>query len=192
MKKILSLCLLAALTVSAFAQRPLPEKLYGFKSAILKTVTTTNGAQSFDTRWIDDYGQKEKSRTTLDMGEIGMYEAIILMVGEDCWAINADGKATKMNARPIVDFYNLTDEDYKLFDVKDKGTEEYKGKTCHVYSYKQKQLLTKVDMTVWVWEGLIIRQHIKKKLSESWVELESLEVDVPIPDGTFDIPKEYD
>ena len=47
-------------------------------------------------------------------------------------------------------------------------------------------------MTVWVWEGLIIRQHIKKKLSESWVELESLEVDVPIPAGTFDIPKEYD
>lgn len=192
MKKILTLGLLAVLTVSAYAQRPLPEKLYGFKSAILKTVTTTGEAKSYDTRWIDDYGQKEKSRTTMDMGEIGMYEAIILMLGEDCWAINADGEAKKMNARPIIDWYNLTNEDYKLFDVKDKGTEEYKGKTCHVYSYKQKQLLTKVDMTVWVWEGLVIRQHIKKKLSESWVELESLQVNVPIPAGTFTKPEKWE
>ena len=189
MKKSFTLLTLMLCVLGLQAQ---DKPLYGFKSAILKTVTTTGEAKSYDTRWIDDYGAKEKSVTKMDMGEMGNYEATILMVGKDAWAINSDGKAKKMEGRPVIDWRNLSKEDYKYYDIKDLGKEEYKGKTCQVYSYKQKQLLTKVNITVWVWEGLVIRQHIKKKLSESWVELESLKVGARIPAGTFDIPKNYE
>ena len=190
MKKIVTIVLLLSCVLVAQAQG---KRLYGVKSAILKTVTTTGEAKSYDTRWIDDYGAKEKSVTKMDMGEtLGMYESTILMVGDDAWAINQDGKAKKMEGRPMIDWNNLSDKDRKAMDLEELGTEEYKGKTCKVYSYKQKQLLTKVSVTVWVWEGIVIRQHIKKKLSESWIELESLKVNVPIPAGTFNIPKEYE
>lgn len=193
MKKTLTLVSLLLCLTGLQAQNKVPEKLYGVKSAIVKTVTTTGDQKSYDTRWIDDYGQKEKSVTTMDMGpEFGLYKATTLLVGDDAWLINSDDKAKKMEGRPFIDWRNLSEKDIKAFEVKDLGTEEYKGKTCQVYSYKQKQLLTKVTITIWLWEGLVIRQHIKKKMSESWIELESLQVNVPIPKGTFDIPKEYD
>lgn len=187
MKRFIAFCLMAAVAVQAFAQEKY--HIYDFKSAILKTVTTTGEAKSYDTRWIDNYGYQEKSLTTMDMGELGEYKAIILMVGDEAWAINADDEAKKMNARPYIDWRNIPEEFRKSMELKDLGTEEYKGKTCQVYSYKQKQLMTKVNITVWVWQGLIIRQHIKKKLSESWIELESVEIGARIPAGTFDIPK---
>lgn len=186
MKKLFAIALILACTFTASGQR----KTYGVKSGILKTVTTTGEQKSYCTQWWDDYGNKDKATTEMDMGDFGKYTATILMVGEEMWAINMDGKAQKATARPSLNWTNLTAEDYKQFKIEDKGTEEYKGKTCHVYTYEQKQLLTKVKITVWIWEGLTLKQLIKKKTSESVTELVELKVGAKIPAGTFSVPAE--
>jgi hypothetical protein len=189
MKKYLILALSVLFATAAFAQNT---PIYGVKSGILKTVTTTGDQKSYNTQWFDDYGKKDKSLTTMSMGDFGEYSATVLMVGDDCWLINQDGKAKKAEARPVLNWRDLSEKNITDFNITDLGTEEYTGRTCRVFSYEEKQFLTKVKITNWVWEGLVIKQVIKKKLSESVTELEDLKVNVSIPASTFAIPKTED
>ena len=72
MKKTFSILLCVLAATAALAQTP---HKYGIKCAIVKTVTENSGGQkSYTTLWFDDYGAKERSEVTMDMGN-GMGEA---------------------------------------------------------------------------------------------------------------------
>ena len=72
MKKSFSILLCVLAATAAIAQTP---HKYGIKCAIVKTVTENSGGQkSYTTLWFDDYGAKERSEVTMDMGS-GMGEA---------------------------------------------------------------------------------------------------------------------
>ena len=95
-----------------------------------------------------------------------------------------------MEGRPQVNWLTLTEAQMKEFKIKKIGEEEYKGYPCVVYEEERKQMLSKVKVTNWVYKGIIIRQHFKKKLSaDTFIELEELQENASIPAGTSDIPE---
>ena len=186
MKKLVLALVALAVLVPANAQR----HIYGVKSGILKTVTDMSGHKSYNTLTWDNYGDKEKAVTTTDMGsEIGTWTATILNVGERSWGINQNGDAKESTGRPGINWLKLQDKDIKEMKIQKLGKETYKGRECIKYQYEQKQLMSKAKVTVWVWEGLVLKQLIEKKTSKAVIELESLKLNVSVPASTFAIPK---
>ena len=72
MKKAITLTIGLLATAMLLAQAP---HKYEIKCGIVKTVTENSaGQKSYTTLWFDDYGAKERSEMTMDMGS-GMGEA---------------------------------------------------------------------------------------------------------------------
>ncbi len=190
MKKILVAFLAICMAVPVFAQT----KYFGVKSGILKTVSDTRGQISRNTLWFDDFGRKQRQEIATDLGgELGVWVNSVLVIGDDVWSINQYGNAKKTKkGADVVDlnWYSLSQEAISRYDVKELRTETYAGKKCKVYSYKTKQLMAKVPVTVWVWEGIVLKQEIQKKTYKSTIELEDLQVNCKIPAGTFNKPAE--
>ena len=185
MKKFVIVILALAVLVPANAQR----HIYGVKSGILKTVTDMGGHKSFNTLTWDEYGNKEKAVTTTDMGpEIGTWTATVLNVGDRSWGISQNGDAKESTGRPGVNWLDLQEKDINEMKIQKLGTETYKGRECTKYQYEQKILMSKSKVTVWIWEGLTLRQVIEKKTSKAVIELESLELNLDIPISTFIVP----
>lgn len=187
MKRILLTLLAIGLLLPLNAQE---EHRYGVKSGYMKTVSILGEHKSYNYYWFDEYGYKEKGVTESDMGEFGTFTSTMIFIGEEGWAINADNQVKKMEGRPEVNWLTITPEQMKKYKIEKIGEEVYKGYPCTVYTEERKQMLSKVMVTNWVYKGIVIRQHFKKKLSaDTYVELEELKENAKVPAGTFDIPK---
>ena len=189
MKKILAFFLFAALGLSAWAQEK-DFKPFGIKSGYMKTVTMKGKEKLCDNYlWFDDFGRKEKGVTTTYMGaDMGSFDVTTIFLDGQCWMISDDGEVKELEGRPELRFDRLSDKEKKDLKFKDLGTEQYKGKLCNKYYYEQKQLV-KSRITVWVWKGIIIRQHIKQTFGETMIELEELQENARVPASTFTLPK---
>ena len=187
MKKISAIILLLACSVVAWGQSDLLHP-FGIKSGIMKTVTMKGDTKiGENTLWFDDYGRLQKGLTLTFMGEeFGTFSVTTYIKDKQCWFVNDNGEVQQQEGRPEYVFSLLTPEQQKEIKFKDLGMEEYKGKQCHKYYYEQKQLV-KSKITAWVWEGLMVRQHIKQTFSETLVELEEIQ-EVPVPASTFEVP----
>ena len=140
MKKFLTLAVLLVLTAGAFAQAP---HKYGIKCGIVKTVTDNDGRKSYTTLWFDDYGAREKSVTTMDMGG-GMGEAewitISLEDGKSYMLDNTRKAATAM-ARQDVNYLDMPDAVAKARKSRIIGEETIDGRKCVKWEEKVKQIL---------------------------------------------------
>lgn len=187
MKRILLSILAIGLLLPLGAQE---NARYGVKSGYMKTVSIMGDYKSYNYLWFDDYGDKEKGLTEMNMGEMGVFNAITIFIGDEAWAINDNNEVKKMDGRPQLNYLTATEEDLKKFKVQKIGEEEYKGYPCTVYQEERKQMLAKVKVTSWVYKGITIRQVFKKKLTaDTIVELEELQENAPIPANTFDLPE---
>ena len=189
MKRILLTLLAVILLLPLGAQE---NHRYGIKSGYMKTASIMGDYKSYNYLWFDNYGFHEKGVTEMNMGpELGVFLATTVFKGEEGWAINNDNQVKKMEGRPQVNWLTLTDAQMKEFKIKKIGEEVYKGYPCVVYEEERKQMLSKVKVTNWIYKGIIIRQHFKKKLTaDTYIELEELQENAVIPTGTFDIPQE--
>ena len=119
---------------------------------------------------------------------MGSFDVTSIFIDGQCWMISDDGTVKELEGRPELRFDKLSDQEKKNLKFKDLGTEEYKGKLCNKYYYEQKQLV-KSKITVWVWKGIVVRQHIKQTFGESMIELEELQENARVPASTFTLPK---
>ena len=184
MKKILLVCLLAAIAAGVSAQDNY--KKYGFKSCIAKKQTTFSGQVTEGTVYIDNYGAFECDIQTMDIPGLVTYDYGILTRKERVWTFNVqDGKVqSKESPNPMPDFnlLDLTEEVAQKYEIQDLGEEECMGKTCHKYSYIVIQNRKRVEWTAWTYKGFPLKTVVKQGRKESVVEVVDFQENVPIPD----------
>jgi len=185
MKKILLVCLLAAIAAGVSAQDNY--KKYGFKSCIAKKQTTFSGQVTEGTVYIDNYGAFECDIQTMDIPGLVTYDYGILTRKERVWTFNVqDGKVqSKESPNPMPDFnlLDLTEEVAQKYEIQDLGEEECMGKTCHKYSYIVIQNRKRVEWTAWTYKGFPLKTVVKQGRKESVVEVVDFQENVPIPDN---------
>lgn len=189
MNKAITLTIgLLAITV-AMAQAP---HKYGIKCAIVKTVTENSGGQkSYTTLWFDDYGAKERSEVTMDMGG-GMGEAkwITLSLPDGkSYSLDESRKNAKTTPRINVNYLDMPESLAKSRKSKIIGEEKIGGCHCTIWEEHVKQILHTATMTSWVWKGITIKYTVDNPRSTT--TLISIENKSSLPASLFAVPKDY-
>ena len=128
---------------------------------IVKTVTDNGGRKSYNTLWFDNYGAKEKSVTTMDMGG-GMGDAewvtISLEDGNSYMLDNTRKTATVMK-RQDVNYLDMPEKVAKARKAKVIGEETIGGRKCVKWEEHVKQILHTSTVVSWVWKGIPIQYN---------------------------------
>lgn len=189
MKKAISLLFgLLAVTV-ALAQAP---HKYEIKCAIVKTVTENSaGQKSYTTLWFDDYGAKERSEVTMDMGS-GMGEAKWITISRPdgkSYSLDESRKNAKTTPRIDVNYLNMPESLMKSRKAKVIGEEKIGGRLCTIWEEHVKQILHTATMTSWVWKGITIKYTVDNPRTTT--TLVSIENKSSLPASLFEVPKDY-
>ena len=188
MKKVLFLLLCVLVTVSAFSQS---YKKYGIKAGIVKTITDASGRKSYNTIWFDDYGAKEKTVVTMDMGGgMGNVEWITISLEDgNSYMVDNNRKQISVTKRVDINYLDMPEEVAKARKAKKLGEEMVDGRNCVKWQESVKQILHTANVVSWVWEGIPIKYNINNPKSETTLleiqELDSLSAD------TFALPSDY-
>lgn len=185
MKKVLSIVILLAISVSVFAQ---DGKKYEIKSGIVKTVTEVMGQKVEATAYFDNYGAIEasKTKTPSPMGEL------------DLTTISKDGKTyvvnhTMKNVQTVpqqqeINFLNLTDEVIKQYKVVMIGIEKIGERECSKYIFEMSMMGQTISSTAWVWKGITLKSVSQANGMTITVNVTELQEDAAIDASIFDVP----
>lgn len=189
MKKALTLII--GLLAVTFAMAQAPHK-YEIKCAIVKTVTeNSNGQKSYTTLWFDDYGAKERSEVTMDMGG-GMGEAkwiTISLPDGKSYSLDETRKNAKATPRININYLDMPEQLAKSRKSKVIGEEKINGRQCKIWEEHVKQILHTATMTSWVWKGITIKYTVDNPRSTT--TLVSIENKSSLPKSLFEVPKDY-
>ena len=185
---------------SASAQDKVPEGArYGVKSAIIKKTSPFimfMGAVREITVYIDDYGAKEAVEVNMDAEQMQQHTLAIREAGGKTIVIDLDGKtASRIQENEPRDYRHLTPEEIKRFKITEAGTETVAGKPCKVFRMDLSEGGEEgydLIATRYVWEGIVLAQEFssEKMLGlNTGEEVQSIELNVPIPPEKFEIPK---
>lgn len=189
MKKTLTIALCLAAAAAAFAQAP---HKYGIKCAIVKTVTeNANGMKSYNTLWFDDYGARERTLTTMDMGgDMGTAEWLSIALPDGkMYMLDESRKKAGASPRININYLDMDEDMVKARKAKILRQEKLDGRDCTVWEEKVKQLLSTATITTWVWKGIPVRCEINKP--KSTTTLLSIEQKSSLPASLFTVPKGY-
>jgi len=185
---------------SASAQDKVPEGArYGVKSAIIKKTSPfimVMGAVREITVYIDDYGAKEAVEVNMDAEQMQQHTLAIREAGGKTIVIDLDGKtAGRIQDNEPRDYRHLTPEEIKRFKITEVGTETVAGKPCKVFRMDLSEGGEEgydLIATRYVWEGIVLAQELSSEMMHglnSAEEVQSIEINVPIPPEKFEIPK---
>ena len=191
MKKIL---LIAAGLLMGAAALCAQEAMYGIKSGHLKFETQTSGGMQYNELWFDDYGRLRKQHDQTAMEGFGTYHTEILYrdgkAYTNAWFDNEkkdEAKMTDLGEMP--NFLKMDEEYLKNNKIQILGTEEVLGRTCTIYTYKQKSLLRTVTRKDWIWQGIVLRMETKGALgANNTMVLKEFTENPQLPASTFDLP----
>ena len=179
MKKILSICAVLLVAVTAMGQNR-----YGIKSGSYKTEMDMMGQVITNTTYFDDYGAKEVT----SMSMMGM-EITQLQKDGTMYTINKGEKSVQeMPGRDQINYLNLTDEIIAKYKVKEIGNETVSGKECTIYTAEINQMGQTAKATVSVWNGFAMKSTIDMggfAISQKIVEINEGPVDAAL----FEVPK---
>lgn len=189
--KSLLFSLLMLVSFSAFAQEPAQNvKKYGFKSAIVKTVTDMMGQKIESLGYIDNYGALEIQKVAIDVPGMGKMETGVLNRDGKSWQINYTMK--QIEESPVeeqVNFLNLTDEDIKKYNIKEVGKETIMDKECTKYTMENEVQGIKAMVTSWVYKGLAVKTVSEVQGIKIEATVTEFQEDVMVLPQMFDIPK---
>lgn len=191
-----TLILVSALLVAGISNAQEPAKLYGIKSGHLKFETQTSGGTQYNEVWFDDYGRLRKQHDQIQMEGLGNYHTEILYrdgkMYSNAWFDNEKKDEAKMSEGPAADapnFLEMTEEFMKKNKIEILGTEDIMGRTCTIYTYKQKSLLRTVTRKDWIWQGIVLRMETKGALgANNTMVLKEFTENPQLPASTFDLP----
>ena len=179
MKKILSICAVLLVAVTAMGQNR-----YGIKSGSYKTEMDMMGQTITNTTYFDDYGAKEVTA----MNMMGM-EMTQLMKDGTMYLINKGEKSVQeMPGRESINYLDLTDEVIAKNKIKEIGKETIAGKECTIYTAEISQMGQTAKATVSVWNGLVMKSSIDMggfAMTQKVVEVNEGPVDAAL----FEVPK---
>ena len=137
------------------------EAKYGIKSAIIKKDVVAMGQKVECTWYMDDYGKKESTELTMKTGGVAGVEKHIRTIADGSSAINIDMETAmkmKLPEKPI-NYLQLTPEIVEKYKIKETGEEDIAGKPCKKYGLEITQMGQTVQMSVWVWKGLVLKSE---------------------------------
>ena len=185
---------------SESAQDKVPEGArYGVKSAIIKKTSPfimVMGAVREITVYIDDYGAKEAFEVNIDAELMQQHTRCIREKDGKTIVIDLDEKtASRIQENEPRDYRHLTPEEIKRFKITEAGTETVAGKPCKVFRMDLSEGGEEgydLIATRYVWEGIVLAQEHSSEMMYGLnfvEEVQSIEVNVPIPPEKFEIPK---
>ena len=180
MKKILSICAVLLVAVTAMAQNG----RYGIKSGSYKTSMDMMGNAIEQTTYFDDYGAKEMT----SMNMMGMEMTQITKDGTMYLVNKGEKSVQEMPGRESVNYLNLTDEVIAKNKIKETGKETVAGKECTVYTAEISQMGQTAKATVSVWNGIAMKSTIDMggfAITQKVVEVKEGPVDASL----FEVPK---
>ena len=189
MKKVLTIALCLLTLSSAFAQT---SHKYGVKCAIVKTVTeNANGQKSYNTLWFDDYGARERTLTSMDMGGgMGTAEWLYVSLPDGkTYMVDESRKSATATKRIDINYLDMAEDVAKARKARVIGQEKVDGRDCTVWEEKVKQILSTATINSWVWKGIPVKINIDKPKSST--TLLSIEQKSSLPASLFTIPKDY-
>ena len=179
MKRILSICAVLLVAVTAMGQNR-----YGIKSGSYKTEMDMMGQTITNTTYFDDYGAKEVTA----MNMMGM-EMTQLMKDGTMYFINKGEKSVQeMPGRESINYLDLTDEVIAKNKIKETGKETVAGKECTVYTAEISQMGQTAKATVSVWNGIAMKSVIDAGgfgITQKVVEV----TEGPVDAALFEVPK---
>ena len=188
MKKLITLAVLLLFTAGGFAQN---YHKYDIKCGIVKTETNSSGRISRNTLWFDDYGAKEKSVTTMDMGGgMGQAEWITISLEDGkSYMLDNSRKTVTVTKRQDINYLDMPEQVARARKAKVVGEETVGGRKCVKWEEKVKQVLHTATVVSWVWKGIPVQYNIDNPKSQT--TLVELKQPKSIDPKTFAIPKDY-
>lgn len=210
MKKLLSLTLLGAALIfvscgdsgkddsgaDGSKSHLVKDRKYGIKSAIIEY--DVSGSQEGSRRlFFDNWGarQAEYSNTTITVGQFSK-TANLLNITDGDWqyTINLDSKSgtkAKSSLKELKEelmgqqYFNELGEQaiIKMGGMK-IGTEEYLGKECTVYEFRN------IGMRAWYWKWVLLKSETRSGPVSIIVTARKIEEDVRVPEDRFRIPED--
>ena len=172
-----------------------PEVKYtGFKSAIITKSYTSEGVNSTEVTYIDNYGDQWFDYL------FGVGEESPMMISTateeyDYYLFPKEksGWKSKKNDTESIAWMHLTDEVIKRFQIKKIGQEEILGKMCDMYSLVISSHNPVGVDTAWVWQGIELKLNIHSmEMGSGCYLVTDMQIDVPIPAEMITIPEGYD
>jgi hypothetical protein len=172
------------------------ERKYGIKSAIIEY--DVSGSQEGSRRlFFDNWGarQAEYSNTTITVGQFSK-TANLLNITDGDWqyTINLDTKSGTKSQSQLKElkielegqqYFNELGEQaiIKLGGVK-LGTEEFLGKECDVYEFRN------IGMRAWYWKWVLLKSETRSGPVSITVTARNIEEDVRVPEDRFRVPED--
>ena len=170
------------------------ERKYGIKSAIIEY--DVSGSQEGSRKlFFDNWGsrQAELSNTTITVGQFSK-TANLLNITDGDWqyTINLDTKSGTKSQSQLKElkielegqqYFNELGEQaiIKLGGVK-LGTEEFLGKECDVYEFRN------IGMRAWYWKWVLLKSETRSGPVSITVTARKIEEDVRVPEDRFRVP----
>ena len=184
-------CLLAALLMllPVFAQ-----KRYELKSGILQLISYTDGHETQETQYFDNYGASEAVTYVMDIPGLVTYRVWTISKGDRMWMATQEvaGKSKpKESANPVADLTVLSPspEVVEKYNMKELRKEEFLGRKCTVFNYDLTQNRTRYTITAWVYKGLVLKQDYTIKKRHVTIVATELKENAPVPAEIFNPEK---
>ena len=139
--------------LSVFALSAQEAKYYGIKSAIIKKTTEVMGKKIEEIQYIDDYGAKEAHVSDATLRIIKESTDVDIM-------LKSKTGTKRVIPKSRLNFMKLTPEMIQKNELKKEGKEEVAGKMCDKYTMTMDLMGRKVPVTVWIWEGIVLKRDI--------------------------------
>ena len=137
--------------------------LYGLKSAIIRYDVSTLGIKTIVTQYIDDYGEKEVSFSTIETAW-GKIKFNTLHLGDTTYVINLTHRVGQKVVGPedVVNYLMLTPRIKEMRNVIEMPDNDVVvGKICTQYTMRTVQLEQTVQTDAWVWNGIVLKSEMK-------------------------------
>lgn len=171
------------------------DRKYGIKSAIIEY--DVSGSQEGSRKlYFDNWGERqaEYSNTTITVGQFSKTANLINITDGDWqYTINMDSKSGTKSQSQLKElktelegqqYFNELGEQViiKMGGYK-TGTEEYLGKECDVYEFRN------IGMKAWYWKWILLKSETRSGPVNIMVTARKIEEDVRVPEDRFRVPE---
>ena len=187
MKKILILCAVLLLAVTASAQNG--ARYFGIKSGKYVTEMDMLGEKLTSTVYFDDYGAKQFSKRKVNMMGSST-EIATLKIDDKSYMINYEGRTVQeMPSSEGINYLNLTPEIVKKYNIREVGRETVNGRECIKYTLETSQMGQTVKHTTWIWKGLPMKTVLDLGGGPAMSQTTKEITEGPVDASLFVVPK---
>jgi hypothetical protein len=160
-KRRITVWLFAAFTTIALSAQDAAR--YELESAIIQKEVVMMGQKMNATWYIDGFGRNESMEMTLKNGIAQGVDKHIRTLAEGMSVVTIDldqntGNRIKLPEKPV-NYLQLTPEVREKYKIREDGEEEIAGKKCRKYSLEIMQMGQTMQVTAWVWKGLVLKSE---------------------------------